>query len=131
MTNMHQALYGFFSQFTHDGKAIPAYYAGMVPNNAAYPYITFSVSRGEAFSQGLNTAFVWFRREDGKSPLPRIAAVFDQVADAIPAGGALLKIDGGCVAIYRNGPDWLSYMQDAEDPEVWGGRISYQINYYL
>ena len=58
MTSLHQKLFAFWSQFTHDGKPIPAYYAGMVPNNAQFPYITFSVSRGDAFSQGINTAFV-------------------------------------------------------------------------
>lgn len=131
MKSLHQVLFNFWSQFTHDGEAIPAYYAGVIPNNAQFPYITFSVSRGEAFSQGFNTVFFWFRREDGQSPMPKIAAVLDEVAKAIPAGGVLLKVDGGCAAIYRNGSDWLTYMQDAEDPEVWGGRVSYQINYYL
>lgn len=131
MTNLHQVLFNFFSQFSHDGKTIPAYYAGMVPDNAAFPYITFSVSRGEAFSQGINTVFFWFRRADGKSPIPQIAAVLDKVADAIPASGALLKVEDGCAAIYRNSSDWLSYMQDGEDPDVWGGRVSYQINYYM
>ena len=131
MKNLHEVLYAFFSQFSHDGKPIPAYYAGMVPDDAVFPYVTFSVSRGEAFSQGINTVFFWFRREGGKSPMPKIASVLDKVAEAIPAGGVLLKVDGGCAAIYRNGSDWLTYMQDTEDAEVWGGRVSYQINYYM
>lgn len=131
MTGLNQAIFAFWSQFLHDGKPIPAYYAGMVPNNAEFPYITFSVSRGEAFSQGINTAFVWFHREEGKSPLPKCAQVLDSIAKAIPCSGVLLKAEDGCVAIYRNDADWQTYMQDAEDPDVWGGRTSYQINYYL
>ena len=131
MKSLHQILFNFWNQFTHDEKPIPAYYTGMVPEDAKFPYNTFSVSRGEAFSQGINTVFFWFRREDGQSPLPKIAAVFDEVEKAIPAGGVLLKVEGGCAAIYRNSSDWLTYMQDAEDPDVWGGRVSYQINYYL
>lgn len=131
MKSLHQLLYNFWNQFSYGGESIPAYYAGMVPNDATFPYITFSVSRGEAFSQGINTAFVWFRRENGESPLPKCAAVLDSVARAIPYAGVLLKTEEGAAAIYRNGLDWLSYMQDGEDPDVFGGRISYQINYYL
>lgn len=131
MISLHQKLFAFWSQFTFDGKPVPAYYAGMVPNNAEFPYITFSVSRGDAFSQGINTAFVWFRRKNGESPLPKCAAVLDEIAEAIPRSGVLLKADDGRVALYRNGPDWQTYIQDAEDPDVLGGRTSYQINYYL
>ena len=131
MTSLHQKLFAFWSQFTHEGKPIPAYYAGMVPNNAQFPYITFSVSRGDAFSQGINTAFVWFRRENGESPMPKCAAVLGQIAEAIPRSGTIIKTAEGRVALYRNGSDWQTYMPDAEDPDVLGGRTSYQINYYL
>lgn len=131
MTSLHQKLFSFWSQFTYDGKLIPAYYAGMVPDNAEFPYITFSVSRGDAFSQGINTAFVWFRRENGSSPMPKCAAVLGQIAEAIPRSGVMLKTAEGRVILYRNGSDWQTYMQDAEDPDVLGGRTSYQINYYL
>lgn len=131
MTDVNQALFDFWSQFSFDGKSIPVYYAGMVPVGAQFPYITFSVSRGEAFSQGINTTLVWFRRENGESPLPKCAAVLDSIAKAIPDSGNLIRTSGGKVAIYRNGSDWQTYMQDAEDSDVWAGRTSCQINYYL
>lgn len=131
MTSLHQALFSFWSQFSHEGKAIPAYYAGMVPDGADFPYITFTVSSGDAFTKDISTAFVWFRRVDGKNPIPLCAAVMDSVAKAIPAEGVLIRLDDGLAALYRNEADWLTYMQDAEDPDVWGGRISYEINYYL
>ncbi len=131
MTSLHKALVAFWSQFSYKGTLVPAYFAGMVPNNAEFPYITFSVSRGDAFSQGINTAFVWFRRENGESPLPKCAEMLDSIAEAIPYAGKVILADGGRAILYRNGSDWQTYMQDADDPDVLGGRVSYQINYYL
>lgn len=131
MTELHRALSAFWSQFTHDGKPIPAYFAGMVPQGAQFPYITFEVSGGDAFSQGINTAFVWHKRTDGKSPLAMCAESLDAVSAAIPKAGKRIDAGSGMVILYPNGADWLSYMQDQEDPDVWGGRVSYQINYYL
>ena len=130
MTSLHQKLFSFWSQFTFDGNPIPAYYAGMVPDNAQFPYITFTVSIGAAFSQGVNTAFCWFRREDGQSPIPKCATVLDSVANALPPCGILLEMADGYAAIYRNDSDWQTYVQDQEDPDVFGGRVSYIINYY-
>lgn len=130
MTTMQEALFAFWSQFSYDGKPIPAYCAGMVPDGAAFPYITFTASRGEAFSRGINTAFVWVRRENGVSPLPACAAILDSIAKALPAEGKIIRADGSCAVLYRNGSEWQTCMQDAEDPAVLGGRTSYQINYY-
>lgn len=131
MTTLHKAIVAFWSQFSYEGKAVQAYFAGMVPNNAEFPYITFDVSCGEAFSQGINTAFVWFRRVDGESPLPKCAEILDSIAKAIPHSGKVILADDGRAVLYRNGSNWQTYMQDAEDPDVLGGRTSYQINYYL
>lgn len=131
MTELHRAIAAFWSQLTHDGKPIPAYYAGTVPNDAQFPYITFEVSGGDSFSQGIATAFVWHRRTDGKSLLAMCAESLDAAENAIPKAGKRIDVGSGMVVLYRNGSDWLSYMQDPDDRDVMGGRISYQINYYL
>ena len=128
---LHRAITAFWSQFTFDGEPVPAYYAGMVPEGARFPYITFEVSGGESFAQGLATAFVWHRRKDGRSPLAMCAESLDAAENAIPRAGKRIEVGGGFVVLYRNGSDWMSYMQDPEDRDVMGARISCQINYYL
>lgn len=131
MTTFHQAMTAFWSQFFADGAPIPAYIAGMVPSGASFPYITYDVSINPAFSSGLSIAHVWLRRENGESPIPKCAAILDSIAQAIPDAGVRVPVGKGCVVLYRNDASWQSYVQDPENPEVLGGRISYQINYYL
>ncbi len=131
MTTFQQTMTAFWSQFSAAGKQIPAYIAGMVPSGAAFPYITFDVSINPPFSSGLGTAHVWLRREKGASPIPTCAAILDDIARAIPAAGVRVPVGSGCFVLYRNDATWQSYVLDPEDPDVLGGRISYQINYYL
>ena len=63
MTGIHQALYAFWSQFSYGGNLIPAYLQGHVPEDAAFPYITFDVASGRAFATSVVTATVWFKLE--------------------------------------------------------------------
>ena len=130
MTEMHKELASFWSQFEYKGQAIPAYYTGMIPKGATYPYCTFSVGKGEAFTTGIQTAFIWHKRKEGLSPLMACAESLDAVEKAIPKAGVKIPAGDGFIVLYRNDSDWLSYMQDEEDPDVMGARVSYQI-YYL
>lgn len=133
MTDLHRALFAFWHEHftTEDGKPIPAYLTGHVPDEAAFPYITFEVVQGAAFGMSVLVATVWLRAESGANVNARRAHILDQVADAIPHGGCTLRVGKGCARLYRNDAGFLSYVTDADDPSVVGGRISYQINYYL
>lgn len=131
MTELQKAIVSFWSQFSYDGKPIPVYYAGAVPTTAVFPYITFDLTSGEPFAQGLNTAIVWFKRENGVSPLPKCAEVMDQIGRAIPYEGKIIRAGDGMVILYRNDDNFQSPYPDEEDSDVWGGRTSYYIRYYL
>lgn len=133
MTDLHRALYAFWHERfkTMDGAPVPAYLTGHVPDTAAFPYLTFEVVQGAAFSLSFLTATVWLRAQSGVNVNAQRAHILDQVAVAIPHGGARLDVGGGAVSLYRNDGNFLSYVTDEDDPSVVGGRISYQINYYL
>lgn len=131
MTSLQKAIVAFWSQFTYDRKKIPVYYSGAVPTTAEFPYITFDLTSGDPFAQGLNTAIVWFKRENGVSPIPKCAEVMDQIERAIPYEGKKIRAGDGMVVLYRNDVNFQTHIQDAEDSDVWGGRTSYFIRYYL
>ena len=59
MTELHQAPSHLWAQFTYGGSHIHAYLQGHVPEDAAFPYITFDVAAGRAFATSVVTATVW------------------------------------------------------------------------
>ena len=119
MTDVHQALYKFWSSF-----GIPAYLSGHVPDNASLPYITFEVGDGEPFSSTFLVAIVWTKDNATR------AGYLDKIAEAISADGSTIALDNGMLAIYRNSGGFMSYYDDPEDKTILGGRVSYQVNFY-
>ena len=83
MTGIHQALYNFWSQFSYGGNLIPAYLQGHVPEDAAFPYITFDVASGRAFTPSVVTATVWCRAESGANVNAQRAAILDSIDRAL------------------------------------------------
>lgn len=137
MTNLHMALLDFWSSFKWEGKAIPAFPSGRVPENQPFPYITFEVIQGGYFSFALPTAFVWCKQPtDGSYNVQaQRAEILDQIAKAIPESGKLLKFDGGMVRLERNDANFLSYYDEQQnDPTaepVIGGRVSVAAHFYI
>lgn len=120
MTDVHQALYRFWSSF-----GVPAYLSGHVPDGASVPYITFEVGDGEPFSSTFLVAIVWAADNATR------AALLDKIAEAIGADGTTIALDGGgMLALYRNAGGFMSYYDDPEDKTILGGRVSYQVNFY-
>lgn len=120
MTDVHKALYTFWSSF-----GIPAYLTGYVPDEAELPYITFEVADGAAMSTTFLTAYVWVKEDNAQR-----AELLDKVKDAIPCDGTQLFLPSGMLVLYRNSASFMTYQDDAEDPTIIGGRISYQVNFY-
>lgn len=124
MRDINEALYQFWSGF-----GVPAYRAGRVPTDAEYPYITFEVVAGGFGSRTILTAHNWH-----KAPGATAAAadILDAIAREIPDSGFLMPVEGrGYLAIYRNGGEFQSYVKDQEDPDVIGGRTSYEAHFFL
>ena len=130
MKALNQALYRFWSQFTHNGAPIKAYLMGQVPSKATFPYITFEVAAGEAFASTVLTAFVWCRSENGQSVNAQRAELLDAIAAQIPQSGRRIPFEGGFAVISRNPADFQTYYDDEEDETVFGGRTSYEIRFY-
>lgn len=142
MTALNRALYEFWSGFSHDGKYIPAYLAGHVPENADFPFITFYVGQGSYASIGILTAFVWAQQSadaDADYPQQIIGDVLRNIAQAIPEGGKMLSFPGGAVWLNRNDADFLSAYNPTEDDAlpnptrlpIYGGRVSVMAQYFV
>lgn len=130
MTDLHKALYQFWSGFSSDGKPLPVYLKGHVPANTAFPYITFEVVEGGAFGSTVLTAYGWFKAESGLNVNEQIAAFLDQVKAAIPPGGVKLRSGAGVAILYPNSSGFLSRMDDETNRDITAGRVSYEIYYY-
>lgn len=64
MTVFNKKLYNLWSSFD-----VPAYISGHVPPGASFPYITFDVAKGDAFADGVLTAFNWHKAVNGDSAM--------------------------------------------------------------
>lgn len=130
MTDVHKALYDFWMGFTDDGQPIPAYLTGHVPDKTPFPYITFEVVEGAAFGVTFLTAFGWFRAENGYNVNAHASAFLDQAKKAIPPQGTRINAGDGFVCLYPNDAGFLSYVDDQENRDIRGARVSYEIHYY-
>lgn len=130
MTEFHQALYAFWSQFLYNNVSIPAYLSGKVPNNATFPYITFDVAHGDGFSSSVLTAFIWIKAGSGINANAIRASILDDIERAIPITQTRIDYDGGFAYLSRNDTDFITYYDDPEDASVIGGRVSYIVRFY-
>ena len=130
MTGVHQALYGFWSQFSWGDIAIPAYLEGHVPSGASFPYFTFSVADGRAFATAVVTATVWCRAESGVNVNAQRAAILDSVDKALPEADLRLDFPGGFAMLRRGSGDFHSYITDEDDKSVVGGVTRCEITAY-
>lgn len=140
MKELHKALYRFWSSFIWNGRSIPAFPAGRVPDKQPFPYFTFEVVEGSYFSTTVSTSFIWCQApKDGSYNVQaQRSEILDMVAKAIPESGSLLRFEGGAVILMRNPVTFLSYydppIEDEESPTaepVIGGRISCEQRCYI
>lgn len=128
MTNLHKALMEFWQQF-----GVPVFVAGAVDDQTPFPYITIDIGEGGLGGSTVLKATTWHRRKPEESvsvPMLERLALLDQITVAFPPDGRFLVYEGGYAAMYRNEPNFISYVGDQNDPDVIGGRVAYEIHFY-
>ena len=123
MKRILTALSTFWSQF-----GIPAYAEDMVPDDAALPYIRYTVAKAPAMEATVLTAFNYHRRRL-MGNVER-AEVAERIANAIPQGGVRIPVEGGGFLILRRGSDFQTLYQDPDDADVIGIRTSVEVYFY-
>lgn len=106
MATQAAAIYGFLSGF-----GIPVYAASSVPENAEFPYMTYTLITGswENFAQAM-TIDLWYRTTSEAEP----NAKAEEMRRAIGRGGKMVQCDGGAMWIMRGSP-WCQSMSDPAD----------------
>ena len=128
MTEFHKALMAFWQSFGD-----PVYLSGCVEDQAEFPYFTIEIGEGSLLGQTVLTAHSWHRRSPEESwtrAMTERLHRMDAVQKAIPAGGTMLKFPGGYAILNRNDASFASYVTDPEDPNVIGGRVSYEVRFF-
>lgn len=98
------AIHSFWSRF-----GLPAYEQNTVPDDAVFPYITYTLATGAFGETVYLTADLWYR----SSKWSDINNKTEEISTAISRGGIILPCDGGAVYICRGQP----FAQSMGDPE--------------
>jgi hypothetical protein len=104
------AIYTFLSGFS-----IPAYAAASVPDQAAFPYITYDLVLGEWMRGEVNMPVnVWYRTESEATPNAKVR----EIGATIGMGGVTLPCDGGMLWLKKGSPWAQAVTIDGEDEKV-------------
>lgn len=114
------ALHSFFSGF-----GLMAYEENSVPDDAVFPYITYSLIT-DSFSDYSSalTISLWYRSTSWKA----INAKCEEVSAAIGYGGQLVDCDGGRIWIKRGQP-FANSMGDTSDDQIKRKLINLSVDY--
>ena len=109
MTTPAAAIYGFMSSFQ-----LPAYEENSVPDDAEYPYLTYSLSVG-SFDDGNYQieANLWYRT----SSEAIVNAKVQQIREYIGNGGIQAPCEDGTIWIKRGNP-FCQNMSDPNDDKI-------------
>lgn len=102
-----QALHQFWSSFD-----LPAYDENTVPDNAALPRLTYSVSKASLDEIVLMSASIWYR----STSWTQITKKAMEIGRRIGRSGVLLRYDGGVLWITRGVP--FSQRMSDEDSSI-------------
>ena len=99
------AIYQFWSSF-----GLTAYEENTVPDNAAFPYITYQLVT-DSFDRDVPvTASLWYRSESWTA----INAKTEEISHTISRGGKIIPCDGGAIWLKRGQP-FAQNMGDESD----------------
>ena len=115
------AIYAFLSSF-----AIPAYASSSVPDQAAFPYITYDLVLGEWGQPEVNMPVnVWYRTDSEALPNAKVR----EISQAIGMGGVTLPCDGGMLWVKKGSPWAQAVTVDGEDEKVKRRYVNINIEY--
>lgn len=100
------ALHDFFSSF-----GLMAYQEYSVPENAEFPYLTYSVVTDSIENNVVLTANLWYR----SSSWVACNAKADEISKDIGNGGRVVAYDGGAVWLRRGTPFAQSMNDETDD----------------
>ena len=99
------AIYQFWSGF-----GLTAYEENTVPDDAAFPYITYQLVTDSFEREIPLTASLWYRSESWTD----INAKTDEISHKISRGGKIIACDGGAIWLKRGQP-FAQNMGDESD----------------
>lgn len=107
-TDIAKTLYSYFSQFSN------AYVKGNVPDNAARPYLTYTVDYTPNFDDNIIQVMIY---TEGKS-ISEVAGIVDSIGENI-GEGMIIKANGDSfTSMYlRKGSPFAQYLND-DDTEM-------------
>lgn len=117
------AIYQFLAGFS-----IPAYASSSVPDQAAFPYITYDLVIGEWMQGEVNMPVnVWYRTDSEALPNAKVR----EISKAIGMGGVCLPCDCGMLWLKKGSP-WAQAMTiEGEDEKVKRRYININIEYLI
>ena len=99
------ALYQFWNSF-----GLTAYEENSVPDDAAFPYITYQLVTDSFDREIPLTASIWYRSESWTG----INAKTEEISQTISRGGKIISCDGGAIWLKRGQP-FAQNMRDESD----------------
>ena len=99
------AIYQFWNGF-----GLTAYEENAVPDDAAFPYITYQLVTDSFDSEIPLTASLWYRSESWAA----INAKTEEISQKISRGGKIIPCDGGAIWLKRGQP-FAQNMGDESD----------------
>ena len=100
------AIYQFWNSF-----GLTAYEENSVPDDAAFPYITYQLVT-DGFDREIQlTASIWYRSESWTG----INAKAEEISQKISRGGKIISCDGGAIWLKRGQPFAQSMVDESDD----------------
>jgi len=116
----NHALNNFWNSF-----GIPAYDSMAVPDDAKYPYITFTVADGEFGDSVALSSSVWYRSTNWTGVTDKT----EQISRAIGRGGKMISYDGGSIWIRKETP-FSQRMDDPNDDMIRRMYLQYSLDFF-
>lgn len=101
---IHQFLAGF---------GMPAYATASVPDEAAFPYLTYDLVIPDYDEVATMTVDVWYRTTSEAEPNAKVR----EIGRAIGHGGVILECDDGAVWLTKGSP-WAQAVSVAEEDDM-------------
>ena len=100
------AIYQFWNSF-----GLTAYEENSVPDEAAFPYITYQLVTDSFDREAPVTASLWYRSESWTE----INAKTEEISQKISRGGKIISCDGGAIWLKRGQPFAQNMVDKSDD----------------